>query len=108
MKIEELLLINSGQSRRDRDDWKVEISDVNITSITVKLENTVERIYWRALWYAKVELRTIEYCVWEEDAGFGVNRRLAASQEDFDSDLYYIEVVKSEDNHVEVMDDKLQ
>lgn len=35
MTYDELKVINAGQSRRDRNDWKVEIDDTGIKSITV-------------------------------------------------------------------------
>ena len=61
MTIAGLNIINAGQGRRDRNDWKVDIDDTNIVSITVTLENTAVKVSGRSFWDARVELETIEY-----------------------------------------------
>ena len=63
---EDLKISNAGLGRRDRNDWRVDIDDVNIVSITVTLENTAVKVSWQSFWDARVELETIEYCIWDD------------------------------------------
>ena len=58
MTFEELKVINAGMSNKDRNDWRVLITDEGITSITVGLENT----YSESTKVCRVNLGDINYC----------------------------------------------
>merc|ERR1719266_1991846 len=65
MTFEELKVINVGMSNKDRNDWRVLITDTDITSITVTLENT----YAGSSKVCRVNLGDINYCAADESDG---------------------------------------
>jgi len=66
MTFEELKVINAGMSNKDRNDWRVLITDEGITSITVGLENT----YSESSKVCRVNLGDINYCADESGGSY--------------------------------------
>jgi len=62
MTKDDLKVINEGLSKKDRNDWFVEIYAKDVKSISVYLEDTLAS---KTNVRAKVNLGPIEYCTWE-------------------------------------------